>query len=142
MKRMIATALLLLLLFGIGLCEEEETSFLAFQAAPNITILSPTPGQSYDAGGKLRVQAVGKNVKRMELTFVYDGETVTVEGVPVIVTTCDVAGGQGSASGESDPRQTGTVDEQAFDVFTVDPASGSIWATRIGGGEIRSWVVE
>ena len=78
MKRTIAAALLLLLLFGIGLCEEEETSFLAFQAAPNITILSPTPGQSYDAGGKLRVQAVGKNVKRMELAFVYDGETVTV----------------------------------------------------------------
>ena len=71
-----------------------------------------------------------------------DGETVTVEGVPVIVTTCDVAGGQGSASGESDPRQTGTVDEQAFDVFTVDPATGSIWATRIGGGDDREWLPE
>ena len=73
-----------------------------------------------------------------------DGSTVTVEGVPVIVTTCDVAGGQGTTSGGggSDARQTGDVDEQAFDVFTVEPSTGSIWATRIGGGERREWIPE
>lgn len=78
-----------------------------------------------------------------------NGETVTVEGVPVIVTTCDCAGGQGIVSDEGgqDPRPTGGIEEQAFDVFTVEPATGVIHATRIGGGSTtsaerdRSWGV-
>lgn len=87
MKRLFAAALALLLLFGGGLAEE-ETSFLSFKAAPNITILSPTPGQSYDAGGTLRVEATGKNVKRMEIAFAYGGETllITQEGDSILHT--------------------------------------------------------
>ena len=77
MKRLFAAFLLFCLLGGWALAEE-ETSFLSFQAAPNITVLAPLPGQSYEEGGKLRVEASGKNVKRMEIAFTYDGETVVV----------------------------------------------------------------
>lgn len=64
----------------------------------------------------------------------FDWSYETEGGIPVIVTTTDNAGGQLDASGDPDHRSAGTVNEQAFDVFTVDPASGAIWATRIGGG--------
>ncbi|MBQ9299202.1 MAG: hypothetical protein IJ214_01700 [Clostridia bacterium] len=81
MKRFFAAILLLFSLMGWAMAEE-ETSFLSFQAAPNITVLSPLPGQSYGAGGQLRVEAAGKNVNRMEIAFVYADETtvVTEEG--------------------------------------------------------------
>ena len=80
-KRMLASALLTALIIVSALAEE-ETSFLSFQAAPNVTILSPLAGQSYEAGGQLRVAAAGKNVKRMEIAFSYGDQTtvITAEG--------------------------------------------------------------
>lgn len=65
----------------------------------------------------------------------FDYSYSTTGGIPVIVTTTDCAGGaftldNGSAS--SDPRTTGTIEEQAIDVFTIEPSTGKIWATRIG----------
>ena len=65
--------------------------------------------------------------------YTYD----TTGGIPVIVTTTDNAGGQFILSGSTatnTPRATGTVKEQAFDVFTIEPSTGKIWATRVGGG--------
>ena len=77
LKRFFAFFAACALLLCIALAEE-ETSFLAFKAAPNITVLSPVPGQSYDAGGTLHVQAAGKNVTRMEISFTYNGDTQTI----------------------------------------------------------------
>lgn len=77
MKRFIAAAILLCLLLSFALAEE-ETSFLSFKAAPNITVTLPVPGQSYEPGGKLRVEASGKNVNRMEIAFTYDGQTQVI----------------------------------------------------------------
>ena len=77
MKRLFAAVLLICLLWSCA-GAEEETSFLSFTAAPHITVLSPAPRQSYDAGGKLHVQATGKNVKRMRIAFTYDGVTQVI----------------------------------------------------------------
>lgn len=81
LKRLFA-ALLLLLALGCRAVAEEETSFLSFQAEPNVVILSPAPNQTYDAGGVLRVQASGKNVRRLEVVLEYQGQRAveTAEG--------------------------------------------------------------
>ena len=77
MKHILAAvaALLLMLLPALA---EEESSFLSFQASPHVTIQSPVPGQSYEPGGTLHVQAAGKNVSRMEVTLTYNGMSVTI----------------------------------------------------------------
>lgn len=65
--------------------------------------------------------------------YTYD----TAGDVPVIITTTDCAGAAFKLNGSTaaaDPRAVETVNEQAFDVFTIEPSSGKIWATRIGGG--------
>lgn len=77
----------------------------------------------------------------------FDYSYDTTGGIPVIVTTTDNAGGAfaldpATGTAASSPRETGGIEEQAFDVFTVDPASGAIWATRIGGGQSREWIPE
>ena len=79
LKRLFAAVLMLLMCALTVFAEEEEISFLTVRAAPAVTILAPLPGQSYDAGGKLRVQAGGRNVLRMEVTLTYDGQTFTAE---------------------------------------------------------------
>ena len=58
--------------------EEEEFSYTQIVPAPHVTITVPQAGQSYDAGGKLHVQANGKNVLRMEVILTYEGETTTL----------------------------------------------------------------
>ena len=81
MKRLTA-ALALMLALLLGACaraEEEEVSFLSFVSVPSVTIHTPAVGQSYDAGGILRVSASGKNVTRMELTFTWAEGSVTVD---------------------------------------------------------------
>lgn len=67
----------------------------------------------------------------------FDYSFTSTGGIPVITTTTDCAGGQFLLSGSavtSKPRPTSDIREQAFDVFTVEPSTGKIWATRIGGG--------
>lgn len=78
MKR--ALILLLVLLLALPLCAqaEEEFSYHSIVPSPHVTITSPKAGQSYDAGGKLRVQASGKNVLRMEVTLTYEGQSATI----------------------------------------------------------------
>ncbi|MBO4836833.1 MAG: hypothetical protein J5564_03985 [Clostridia bacterium] len=77
MKRLIALLIILAGLFGPA-AAEEETSFLSVLASPNVTILLPSSGQSYDPQGLLHVEATGKNVKYMEVSFTYEGETQVV----------------------------------------------------------------
>ena len=80
MKRIVSILLTaVLLLFSCALGEETETSFLSFEAAPSVAIVAPGSGQTYDAGGILRVQAEGRNVKRIQLTFTCGDLTLTVE---------------------------------------------------------------
>lgn len=55
------------------------------------------------------------------------------KGYWVIGVTCDANGGQAS-SGSTDERQTGTVNEQAFDVVFVDTKIKKIICKRVGGG--------
>ena len=70
----------------------------------------------------------------------YDHSFETDGGIPVIMTTTDNAGGAYDAETlELSPRPLGGIDEQAFDVFTIDTATGAIHATRIGAGGDRSW---
>ena len=78
MKRTAAFILVLALLCSLSALAEEERSFLTIQAAPNVSILAPAPGQSYDAGGTLRVRAAGKNVDRLDLTFTYGEDSITI----------------------------------------------------------------
>ena len=75
MKRFLAAALALLTLLCPALAEEDVSFLSFFRLSPSVSILSPSAGQSYDAGGTLRVQAAGKNVHRMEALLVYNGET-------------------------------------------------------------------
>ncbi len=75
LKRFLAAMLFLIMTVCMA-GAEEETSFLSLTAIPNVVILSPAPGSTYDAGGKLRVQASGKNVRRLAITLEYQGQTV------------------------------------------------------------------
>lgn len=57
------------------------------------------------------------------------------DGTPVFITTSTNAGA-GRQNGET--REEGTVTENAFDVFSVDSSSKTVYATRIGAGSDRS----
>ena len=64
-----------------------------------------------------------------------DAYTTSAKGYPIIVTTCDLRGGEGSGQ----PRTKGTITEQAFDVFHIDTTNRNIYATRIGFGSDRNF---
>ena len=59
-------------------------------------------------------------------------------GVLSISTICDAAYNDDPKFKEL-PRQRGTVNEQAFDIMTIDPATHMIKAVRIGQGNDREW---
>lgn len=66
-----------------------------------------------------------------------DGNIQTTGGIPIIATTCDAY-----AQDKDEERATsalGTVNEQAFDVVTIDKNANKIYLTRIGYGEDRSF---
>lgn len=79
MKRILFFLTAFFLLFSCSLGEETESSFLSFEAAPSIAIITPGSGQTYDKSGILRVQAEGRNVKRIQLTFTSGDLSLTVE---------------------------------------------------------------
>ncbi len=57
------------------------------------------------------------------------------DGITVITTRCD---GQNEDNAEQyAQRKAGTVTEQSFDVFTVDRATRTIYATKVGAGDDR-----
>ena len=65
-----------------------------------------------------------------------DKSTTSTGGIPVIVTTTD----NGSVDENSGAgREIGTVNEQAFDVITLNISTKTINATRIGGGSDRTF---
>lgn len=65
-----------------------------------------------------------------------DRSTASTGGIPVIVTTTD----NGSVDENSGAgREIGTVNEQAFDVITLNTNTRTINATRIGGGNDRTF---
>lgn len=67
-----------------------------------------------------------------------DFQGYTTGGIPWFVTTTDNAGGQFTNGVIGTGRPTGTTDEQAFDVFTVNKETKTINVTRIGYGADRT----
>ena len=62
-----------------------------------------------------------------------DGGVSIGGNIPLFATTCDNRGGElGGIT-----RTEGTYTEQAFDVFTIDTASKTVFVDRIGGGSDR-----
>ncbi len=78
MKRTLIILFALLLALPVCVQAEEEFSYHSIVPTPHVTLITPQAGQSYDAGGKLRVQAIGKNVLRMEVTLTYEGQNATI----------------------------------------------------------------
>ena len=78
MKRTLIILFALLLALPVCVQAEEEFSYHSIVPTPHVTLITPQAGQSYDAGGKLRVQASGKNVLRMEVTLTYEGQNATI----------------------------------------------------------------
>ena len=68
-----------------------------------------------------------------------DMDYTTSGGVKIIATTCDSFAQQWSFSDTVDPRDTGTYEEQAFDVVTIDRTLKKIYMTRIGYGSDREF---
>ena len=70
-----------------------------------------------------------------------DMDYTTTGGIKIIATTCDAYAQQWSFDDVVAPRNTGTYEEQAFDVVTIDRTAKKIYMTRIGGGSDRefSW---
>ena len=63
-------------------------------------------------------------------------DTVTTDfGIPIVTTRCD--GNEENDSTLYAEKVIGTVTEQSFDVFTVNKATGRIYATKIGAGDDR-----
>lgn len=62
-----------LLLFSFAFAEE-EISLSDMQISPNFSILSPAADQSYEPGGKIKLQANGTNVASYKVCVKVDGE--------------------------------------------------------------------
>lgn len=68
-----------------------------------------------------------------------DMDYTTTGGVKIVATTCDAYNQQWSFSDALDPRSTGTYEEQAFDVVTIDRTAKKVYLTRIGYGSDREY---
>lgn len=68
-----------------------------------------------------------------------DMDYTTSGGVKIVATTCDAYAQQWSIGGVSAPRDTGTYEEQAFDVVTIDRTAKKVYMTRIGYGSDREY---
>lgn len=61
-------------------------------------------------------------------------------GILTVATTCDAFGyAQNAETHASEPRQVGTIYEQAFDVVQIDIDARKLYMTRIGGGADREF---
>ncbi len=71
-----------------------------------------------------------------------DGQTF-YRGILHVTIACDAAYGdyckRSPFCGTLPQKQSGTVYEQTFDAFHLDPADGLVYATRVGGGQDRLW---
>ena len=68
-----------------------------------------------------------------------DREMLGMGGYPVMSTTCD-SGTEAARHSQLDPvRESGTTDEQAFDVVQIDLKNYRVHTTRIGKGEDRAY---
>ncbi len=88
MKKLVLFLLILLCAFPAlpnrakGETGEEEVYYADFSQPVFLELTSPKPGESYSAGNVLKVTAAGRNVSRIEVTLVWDGDSVkeTQEG--------------------------------------------------------------
>ena len=70
-----------------------------------------------------------------------DRYSYTPEGVPIIATTTDCWGGEYNIEQSGRTNAAGTINEQAFDVFTLDLEENKLYATRIGYGDDREFTI-
>ena len=78
---------------------------------------------NFNLTGKAKVEAIIAGHMHI------DRNATTPGGIPVVLTTCDAAYGQSGY---------GTINEQAFDVMTIDYVNRIIKCVRIGRGENRT----
>ena len=64
-----------------------------------------------------------------------DSSWTTTDGIPCVVTDCDNYVRTNSES----PHAVRTINEQCFDVFTIDYATKAVKACRFGRGDDRTW---
>lgn len=107
---------------------------MAYGTATDLTngTMSPTMAAAASVADSFNAENNGKKVEAFISGHLHaDANKVTSGGIPIILTDCDA---RQTASGN--PQTAGTVNEQAFDVITVD-YSGKIVCTRIGRGSDR-----
>lgn len=80
MKKTVPILLLFLLLFGLALAEE-DFSLSDINISPSFNIISPSSDQSYESGGKLRVQTSATNVKSYKISLRFDQTQIDEEHV-------------------------------------------------------------
>lgn len=68
-----------------------------------------------------------------------DRYSYTPGGVPIIATTTDNWKAEASTTSADRANAAGTVNEQAFDVFTLDLDNDKLYATRVGFGADRTF---
>ena len=92
--------------------------------------------QKYDVVDKVLTAITGINAKVAcwVCGHTHKDFSYATTNFPIISVTCDANGNQASTY-TSDNRDSGTINEQAFDVFHVDTDSKTVYATRIGGGQ-------
>ena len=94
--------------------------------------MSPTMAAAASVADAFNAAGNGKKVEAFICGHLHDdANKVTSGGIPIILTDCDA---RQTTSGN--PQTVGTVNEQAFDVITID-YSGKIICTRIGRGNDR-----
>lgn len=124
----------------VALVTESNTTsvLLTFEPIENLIEAYNTRG-TYTYNGVIfdYSSASGKVVCVISGHTHYDASYVTESGIPIICTTTDAYDQELGG----DTRTAGTVNEQAFDVVTIDTSAGKIYLTRIGYGSNREFTI-
>lgn len=111
-------------------------------AEPLISILDAAKNKTTVEINGVTYNYTGKNFDMIcalcgdyHLDMVY----TTAAGVKIIATTCDAYGQQWTIQDDLAQRPTGTYEEQAFDVITIDRIAKKVYLTRIGYGSNREY---
>ena len=71
----------------------------------------------------------------------YDWYEYSTKGYPIIASNCDSCWGWKDNTDYpwAPERETGTINEQSFDVFSIDKNARKIYLTKVGYGENREF---
>ncbi len=82
MKKYILLFIILCLLFiGNTMAEEKDFSLADIPISPNFNVLSPTSDQSYESGGKIKIQTSASNVASYKIYLSFDDTRIEEEFV-------------------------------------------------------------